>query len=298
VIVLRGPRGPVRSLEFSPDGRALVAYPEFDVTFWPALAPGGWPKVLQQFAYSPRFTPDGRRLFWLVDKDLCVYEIATEALRHVRIGRKLGPFFDFSPDGRSLLLVQRLRDVGPHGRLCSCPVDDPANPDWTIEIPWLPWTPPLFVVGDRLVTFEGRQGAVRYVIVTRRVSDGEAVGECRDTTEFFGDWATSHDRRLLAGLRGARFAVYRTDDFSAPRARIDNDTRKHFTGLAFHPSGRFLAATSNDNTVKFYDVQTWRLAHAFDWQIGRLRSVAFSPDGTLAAAGGDDGKVVVWDVDL
>jgi WD40 repeat protein len=79
---------------------------------------------------------------------------------------------------------------------------------------------------------------------------------------------------------------------------IRNDSRKDFTGLAFHPSGRFLAATSNDNTVKLYDVQTWKLAHAFDWEIGRLRSVAFSPDGTLAAAGGDNGKIVVWDFDL
>ena len=32
---------------------------------------------------------------------------------------------------------------------------------------------------------------------------------------------------------------------------------KHFTGLAFHPSGRFLAATSNDATVKLYDTSNW-----------------------------------------
>jgi hypothetical protein len=34
------------------------------------------------------------------------------------------------------------------------------------------------------------------------------------------------------------------------------------------------------------------------WDIGRLRSVAFSPDGMLAAGAGDKGKIVVWDVDL
>ena len=81
-------------------------------------------------------------------------------------------------------------------------------------------------------------------------------------------------------------------------ARIKNDTRRHFTDAAFHPGGRFLAATSNDATVKLYDTSTWDVARTFTWQIGRVRSIAFSPDGTLAAAGGDTGQVVVWDVDL
>ncbi len=77
-----------------------------------------------------------------------------------------------------------------------------------------------------------------------------------------------------------------------------NDTPKEFTGLAFHPSGRYLAATSNDGTVKLYDTFTWKVVQRFDWDIGRLRSAVFSPDGMLAAAGGDDGKIVVWDLDL
>jgi WD40 repeat protein len=50
--------------------------------------------------------------------------------------------------------------------------------------------------------------------------------------------------------------------------------------------------------VKLYDTTSWKVAQAFNWDIGRLRSVAFSPDGMLAAAGGEKGKIVVWDVDL
>jgi len=76
------------------------------------------------------------------------------------------------------------------------------------------------------------------------------------------------------------------------------DGNKQVTNIAFHPSGKYLAATSNDATVKLYDTTTWQVAKTFTWNIGRMRSIAFSPDGMLAAAGSDTGKVVVWDVDV
>src|SRR5262249_2361197 len=83
------------------------------------------------------------------------------------------------------------------------------------------------------------------------------------------------------------------DPFASPQI-VASGGRKHCTPVAFHPSGRYLAATSNDETVKLYDTATWQLAKTFTWQVGRLRSVAFSPDGTRAAVGSDTGKVVVW----
>jgi len=66
-----------------------------------------------------------------------------------------------------------------------------------------------------------------------------------------------------------------------------------------HGKGAFvLGATSNDKTVKLYDIASGQISQTFTWDIGRMRSVAFSPDGLLAAAGSDTGKVVVWDVDV
>lgn len=88
-----------------------------------------------------------------------------------------------------------------------------------------------------------------------------------------------------------------THDFRTVQ-RIKNTDGRHFTSLAFHPFGRCLAATSNDATVKLYDTSNWSLARTYTWDIGRMRSVAFSPDGLLAAAGSDTGRVVVWDVDV
>ena len=108
----------------------------------------------------------------------------------------------------------------------------------------------------------------------------------------------SPDRALFACRTRETIRVYPTAGRWDRFATVKNDSKKHFTGVAFHPSGRFLAATSNDATVKLYDTTTWEVARTFTWDIGRMRSIAFSPDGTLAAAGSENGKVVVWDVDV
>lgn len=100
---------------------------------------------------------------------------------------------------------------------------------------------------------------------------------------------------FLAGFFQRAILIYSLE--SDESSWFENDTRQHFTGIAVHPSGRFLAATSNDTTVKLYDTTTWQLARTYSWNIGRLRSIAFSPDGLLAAAGSDTGRIVVWDVE-
>ncbi len=88
------------------------------------------------------------------------------------------------------------------------------------------------------------------------------------------------------------------DDPGAPPVERKNDGRLHFTGLAFHPTGAYLATTSTDTTVRVYETATWAVVRTYAWDVGKLRCVAFSPDGLLAAAGSETGKIVVWDVDL
>ena len=105
------------------------------------------------------------------------------------------------------------------------------------------------------------------------------------------------DGSLLAYHTGDSIIIQELADCTKRIQTISNEGAKHFTALAFHPSGQWLAATSNDETVKLYDTTTWQVAKTFTWNIGRMRSIAFSPDGTLAAAGSDTGKVVIWDVD-
>jgi WD40 repeat protein len=104
---------------------------------------------------------------------------------------------------------------------------------------------------------------------------------------------------------GERFVTCRTNaltiwdaaTLTPARRDVRSDNRSRLTGLAFHPGGKYLAVTSNDRTVKLYDTTTWELARSYTWDIGKMRGVAFSKDGTLAAAGSSEGKIVVWDFD-
>lgn len=166
---------------------------------------------------------------------------------------------------------------------------------WSQAIPRAASGPPVFLPGgERFVLLEGD---AHLSVVTRELISGRLVAESKHT-ERAADPVLSPDGRWLAARAGNQAVVFHGDNFAALPVVLENDTPKQFTGLAFHPSGGYMAATSNDATVKIYDTATWKVAKVFTWEVGRMRSIAFSPDGMLAAAGSDSGRIVVWDFDL
>jgi WD40 repeat protein len=72
--------------------------------------------------------------------------------------------------------------------------------------------------------------------------------------------------------------------------------RPFVTGVAVHPDGT-VACCRNNGAVCLWNLEKRELVRTLDWKLGRLVSVAFSPDGSIGAAGTEDGQVVVWDVD-
>jgi len=81
-------------------------------------------------------------------------------------------------------------------------------------------------------------------------------------------------------------------------SKVRAQTRAHFRAVAYHPSGDYLLAANNDTGIRVFDTSSWTVVKQYEWSIGRLTAVVVSPDGTLAAAGGEKGQVVVWDFDL
>jgi eukaryotic-like serine/threonine-protein kinase len=79
---------------------------------------------------------------------------------------------------------------------------------------------------------------------------------------------------------------------SLMRAALDH--RKQVTGVAFSPDGRFLVTASQDGYARLWDVATGSLVGRPLACEGKVWCVAFSPDGTLFATGGEkDGRL--WD---
>jgi WD40 repeat protein len=67
---------------------------------------------------------------------------------------------------------------------------------------------------------------------------------------------------------------------------------------AVSADSRLVLTGCHDGQVRVHDLRGGHERAAFDWGIGRVEAVAFSPDGMTASAGGHDGRVVVWDVDV
>jgi WD40 repeat protein len=297
MIVLQGARERVDSLLFSPDGRTLAAPCSGGVQIWKGLTAVHPASVLNhRRMWSVKFSPDGVKLLLFGGSGMVVLDLPTGKAAEVwvRWPGHLG-FCDVSPDGRFLVASQ-------FGWVRCWPLAEPESALWSTD-PDAPRFsgPPLFLGGgERFVLVEARPTPAggRQVYVIRETSTGTLLAEAPVAGSVWGVPAQSPDRRLIAYHVQNRVLVFGADDLGAEPLTVRNDTRKEFTGLAFHPSGRFLAATSNDNTLKLYDTASWMVARALNFDIGRLRAVAFSPDGMLAAAGGDKGKIVVWDMDL
>src|SRR5262249_16101796 len=125
---------------------------------------------------------------------------------------------------------------------------------------------------------------------------GEIIRRISTHDDCLPDLAVSPDGKLVA-VGGSLLKVVElaTGKLVAqkplPRQRWVYD-------LAFHPSGRALMMAMKDVKVTFLDPTTLTELAAYDWDIGKVFKIAFSPDGMRAAGAGEKGKVAVWDVDL
>ena len=126
-----------------------------------------------------------------------------------------------------------------------------------------------------------------------RVWRGKAVAE--QWLEPAAVLAWSSDGLLVWGEKD-RLAVARPCVANSLRTWPVSDIG-YFKSLAFSPDGRRVLI-GGGGLCAVHDIVEERELAVFDWDIGRIHSVAFAPDGLTCAAGGEKGRVVVWDADI
>lgn len=313
VLSQKDERERVEVLRFSPDGRSLLTPLPGKIRIWEGLPNVSPPRIIPDIlamlgpAWNACFTPDGKAIL-VHAQPLALCDLNTGTVRQIPLWNtsvSSNCYFALAPDGKHFVAIQSNYGT-PAGWITCRPIDNPTadHAVWERELPRSVYYYPVFLSEERFVVREAppllesnRHKAVpRFVVCS--VQTGEVVSEWENRELDLAYLTVSPNRELLVGRGCTRIAVFPATDFSKPLVVIRNTSRKDFTGMAFHPSGKYLAATSNDETVKLYDTTIWEVSRTFTWKIGRMRSIAFSPDGTLAAAGSDKGQIVVWDVDL
>ncbi len=305
MLVMRAGAAKVRvdELAFTRDGSGLLA-PALSagLCHWPSLSAGAKSEMLTLPAKVVRHlavSPDGRTVYAGSDQ-LAAFDLTGRTGTLLDIPKWAALRFGVSLDGRRLAVAEKLTD-GRTTRLTlwdAATLDSPAR---ELSVPALVHPTPVFTPGgDRLLLLEEHPVGNRWEFrrVTRAADTGEVLEQSDPLPDAPDQMILSPDGTAVACRTRNTIRIYPAAGGLGEGPTVTNDGKQHFTCIAYHPSGRFLAATSNDKTVKLYDVATGLQTTAFTWEIGRTRSVAFSPDGLLAAAGSDSGKVVVWDVDV
>lgn len=284
-----GHAGPVKAVDFSPDGRLLASGAGDETLCLWDLATGKPLSILvghDDWVLDLAFSPDGRLLVsGSHDRTLRLWNPATG--EHLRILEGHGDSVTsvaFSPDGRLLAsgsqdktlrlwdpatgkpLLRTLEghdgpvlsiDFSPDGRLLAS-----GSRDKTLRL-WNPGT------DKHLHTLEGHRGEVNSVAFSR---DGLLASGSGDKTLRLWDPATG---KLLHTLKGHGGWV---------------------ESVAFSPDGRLLASGSSGNTLRLWEPTTGKLLHTLEGHGASVWSLAFSPDGTQLVSASHDGTIRLWDL--
>jgi WD40 repeat protein len=304
---LQGHEGTVRSLAYSPDGRHLASAGEDgQIHVW-SLATG---EVVKTIACSPAgvevivFLPDGKGLLaGSADGHLTVLDWTANTCTFSRKAHERGV--------RCLALAPELLvavtsgwdnsvyrwDLSRDARL-----SEPRELSGAIdhEVSALTFLPG----GDHLISGSWWDGLI-YLLDRDTGKMLDTLGEempvhtiaCSPCDGLIA-WGHSRTSIHLIRARYARLGPYKPDlTDHGVTAPVHTYPKAPICALAFAPDGRRLLSASEDGTIHIALVESGQLLQAFNWHLDTAFSLAVSPDGMTAAAGGVDGTIAVWDLD-
>ncbi len=265
---LRGPRGAVGAIAFSPSGRNLAVSGENgQVALWSTTSWKNWRTLgrpgrteerdlwhgylfpVQSLAYSD----DGMRLARMSHSDTTVWELKDEEQHSTHELCGTGGAHEF--DCKVALAGGRF--IGLHRGTNAVRVED---------------------AGTRALLFSAKSGHHSYHYPLAISRDGK--------------YLAAHGSSNADPLKDI------VSVWSIPLRRIvlKVESNAEASAAAFSPDGLQLAVGTWDGSLMVWDVRTGRKRQAPNVHIGFVRTVAFSPSGNLIVTGGQDGTARVWDL--
>jgi WD40 repeat protein len=241
--------------------------------------------------WSLAFSPDDRRLacatvsgdVWLKDLDGSRQTLIQQGV--MGSARTVA----FSPDGADLAIA----GIAPEVRIWDTDEGrerEPLTPGTELKL-----THVAFSRGGKHVAAAGHEGAVwLWEWPSRR-----RLGRMAGLAEGIVSLVFSPDGSLLAASDASgRFKVWNVctgNELSSPSV-LENTPGD--AAIAFSPDGSLLARVSYlEGAVRLWSPASGSLREPFPRQSLSVRSLAFSPDGTLLALARVDGRIALWGVE-
>ncbi len=308
----------VYRLSFGPGGRTLVTGGSGGLDIWDLMTEGHTHipcSTVTDYITVCECDPLGRWFYlaesfggWMVPWTGQERKRLPGPLRHQHVDS-----LAVSADGARLLLS---RGVGLHQLECWATAEEPFTPVWgwrngkqadpLEDLPrhqlqgydWGFKAVALARAGRLAAAVEIRKDVPGPFVALRDGGTGELLRELGPAGDFMSCRLTfTPDGKTLIGYGEKEKEITLWDTATGSQVGQLSTGRAKLHGLVVDPSGRFLMTAGADRTARTWDLASLRQTGALKWTVGKLSSVAISSDGGLAAAGGEKGQVVLWDID-
>jgi WD40 repeat protein len=281
------------ALACSPDGmRIATADTAGRVVLWDAWNRGAIDRYLPASGYIRHlgFSPDGRFLAAGGNgAGLTLWDLASNAPKHVAVPLDRIKSVAFSPDGRTLAATTDRMGETALWDLAASRLERTIRSSSLVTC--------LAFSGDGRSLALGELGTGTTAITVVDPHTGQTRIRLRGSQGPIAAMSNSTDGVLLAAASGYERQVRIWDLRSGELLRVIPGHAFGATSLAFSPDGTTLASAGNDGTVRLWRLATGRLQASFDGAAHSMSGVAFSPGGrSLVACSRNDNHLRVWEV--